>query len=426
METNPKPITTGPGHVGPVAPQERIEILDILRGWAIFGVLLVDIERLYRSRSTWTASDQSVYQFIELFASDKFWTLLAFLFGLGFSLQLIRAERRGSGFSAVYRRRLLALMLIGVAQFILLTWGGAFLIRYGGLGFVLLALRRLPSRTLLPAAIIFMLIPWAYLGGLGFIHARRLANPETRAEVLRADAEGSAPRIAIQREVREARDAGYNRRVAVQAKFFWQLYVFNLYQSLSGWFINPPLAYVSWCSQLGLFFVGLYAGRRRVLEDIPAHLPLIRRVLTWGLVLGLAVSAVRYLMPDFSILGVLGDPALAFAYGSSIVLLAQRRSCQRLFVPLAAAGRMALTNYLLMALLLGVLAPAFGFGVYDRIGPTLGPALAAATYAGLMWLSTWWLKHFRFGPAEWLWRTLAYGKLQPMRLQPSLAPAGLG
>jgi uncharacterized protein len=152
--------------------------------------------------------------------------------------------------------------------------------------------------------------------------------------------------------------------------------------------------------------------------------------------MGLSVSAGRYFVTDpsnrayatrhlISVLGVFGDPALAFAYGSSIVLLAQRRSWQKVFVPLAATGRMALTNYLLMALLVGVLAPAVGLGVYQRIGPTLGPGLAVATYAGLMCLSTWWLKHFRFGPAEWLWRTLAYGTLQPMRLRSGGVQAGV-
>ena len=107
---------------------------------------------------------------------------------------------------------------------------------------------------------------------------------------------------------------------------------------------------------------------------------------------------------------------------SAIVLLAQRRDWQKLFAPLAAAGRMSLTNYLLMALLLGVLAPAFEFGVYKRLGPALSSALAVAIYAALIFGSTWWARHFRFGPAEWLWRSLTYGKLQPMRLQPSLAP----
>ena len=186
---------------------------------------------------------------------------------------------------------------------------------------------------------------------------------------------------------------------------------------------------------MAFFLVGLYVGRRRILQDIRGHLPLIRRVLIWGLALGLAVNAVRYFItcatgncwPDplsqpyatrflVRMLRRLSDPALAFAYGSALVLLAQKRSWQKQFAPLAAAGRMALTNYLLQGVLLGLLVPTIGFGVYKQVSPSLGPALAVAIYAALMLLSVWWLRRFRFGPAEWLWRTLTYGKLQPMRL----------
>ena len=175
---------------GPVAPPERIAALDILRGWAVFGILLMDIEVLYRpDQKTWSGIDQGVYQFLALFGDSKFWTLLSFLFGLGFSLQLIRAEQHGLGLTRHYRRRLLALILIGSAQFVLLNWGGHFLIRYGAMGFLLFALRHLPSRALLPAALACMLIPIGYSEGLVLLRERRLASPATRAEVLRLDDE---------------------------------------------------------------------------------------------------------------------------------------------------------------------------------------------------------------------------------------------
>lgn len=437
--------STEPAHFGPVAQHARIETLDILRGWAVFGVLLMDIEALYRPRATWSGSDQGVYTFLAIFGESKFWTLLSFLFGLGFSLQLIRAEGLGRRFIAPYRRRLLALVLIALAQRLLLNWGGHFLIIYGVIGFLLLALRRLPSRSLLPAAVAFMFIPLVYSGGLDFIRERRLGNPETREQVLQADAERSAAAIAFRVEQRESANGGYPQVLAFRAKSIYRMYVANAYESVAGRFINPPLMHVSWLAQLGLFLVGMYVARRRILEDIPAHLPLIRRVLTWGLAFGLAAAAVRYVLtcatgecwPDrvnqpystyllISILRRFGDPALAFAYGSALVLLAQRRLWLKLFAPLAAAGRMALTNYLLMGLLMGVLAPTLGLGVYRRIGPTLASALAVAIYATLMLLSTCWLRHFRFGPAEWLWRTVTYGTFQPMRLQTSIAPARVG
>ncbi len=428
--------------LSPVSWKERIATLDILRGWAVFGILLMDIEVLYRPEETWSGIDQGVYQFLALFGDAKFWTLLSFLFGLGFSLQLIRAEQRGPGFIALYRRRLLALILIGAAQVVFLMWGGHFLIRYGAMGFLLLALRNLPVRALLPAALVCMLIPIAYSQGLMLMREHRLGNPTTRAEVLRADDERRAAQSALGVERRAAAQGGFDRRLAFQAKSFYRVYVANTYKSLASGLTDPPLGPVSWLEQLGLFLVGLYVGRRRILQDIQGHLRLLRRVLVWGLFLGFVVNAARYLLtcatgdcwPNPSdqpyptqllvvILRHISNLALAFAYGSAFVLLAQRRYWQKVFAPLAAAGRLALTNYLLMALLLGVLAPAFDFGVYKRLGPTLSSALAVAIYAALTFASTWWARHFRFGPAEWLWRSLSYGKRQPMRLQLSLVPA---
>ncbi len=409
--------TAAPTVLAPVVPRQRIQIIDILRGWAMFGVLLVDIGVLWRPGTTWSGTEQGVYRFFALFAEEKFWTLLIFLFGLGFSLQLTRAEGRGGGFIAAYARRLFALLLIGVFQTVFLLWDGPVLINYAATGFLLLALRRLPSRTLLPLAFTLMLVPWAYSAGVDYIHARRLANPQTRVEVLRADSAGNAGWVALGEEAKKTvGKPSYARRVALQARGFYLFYT-----SKRNW--------MRWVSPyyLGLFLVGLYAGRRGFLLDIPAHLPLVRRVLIWGLALGLVANAVRYFIPPFNLpyatshgvkrlVAVFGDPALAFAYASAIVLLAQRPVWQKRFAPLAAAGRMSLTNYLLMAVLLGILVPTFGFGVYKRIGPILSPLLVVAIYAALMWLSTWWLRRFRFGPVEWLWRSATYAKWQPMRI----------
>jgi uncharacterized protein len=408
--------TAAPTVLAPLVPRQRIQVIDVLRGWAMFGVLLVDIGALWQP-DLWTATEQGVYHFFELFAEEKFYTLLSFLFGLGFSLQLIRAEGRGPGFIAAYGRRLFVLLLIGVFQTVFLLWDGPILIEYAAMGFLLLLLRGLPSRTLLPLALILMLVPWAHTAGVDYIHARRLANPQTQPGVLRADSAASADWVALRQEAKKTvGEPSYARRVSLQARQFYLGHI----KHPSGFWWNGM--YV-----LGLFLVGLYVGRRGFLLDIPAHLPLVRRVLIWGLALGLVANAIRYFIPPFNLayatshgvkrlVAVFGDPALAFAYAAAIVLLAQRPVWQRRLAPLAAAGRMSLTNYLLMAVLLGILVPTFGFGVYKRIGPILSPFLAVAIYAALMWLSTWWLKRFRFGPVEWLWRSATYAKWQPMRI----------
>ena len=177
-----------------------------------------------------------------------------------------------------------------------------------------------------------------------------------------------------------------------------------------------------------LFLLGLYVGRRRVFENIPAHLPFIRRVMWWCLGLGalnLVVNAVFLSLwtdPLFTIsyiieiatnvLWYIGGAALGFFYATVLVLLAQRERWKQRLAPLAAVGRMALTNYLLHTLILLIIF--HNFGLYGKIGPAVGLAVAVPVYACLVVLSLWWLRRFRFGPAEWLWRTITYGKLQPM------------
>ena len=104
-------------------------------------------------------------------------------------------------------------------------------------------------------------------------------------------------------------------------------------------------------------------------------------------------------------------------YASAIVLLAQRETWKRRLAPLAAVGRMALTNYLLQTLICTSIFLGYGLGFYGTVGPAAGLVLTIVIYAFQVVFSVWWIGRFHFGPAEWLWRTLTYGKLQPMRLR---------
>jgi uncharacterized protein len=105
---------------------------------------------------------------------------------------------------------------------------------------------------------------------------------------------------------------------------------------------------------------------------------------------------------------------LAAFYASSLLLLLQRHSWQRRLASLGAVGRMALTNYLLQAAI--IIPVCVGFGLFDRVTPSLGLLLALAIWSAQVPASVWWLRRFRFGPAEWVWRSLTYGRPQPMRI----------
>jgi uncharacterized protein len=183
-----------------------------------------------------------------------------------------------------------------------------------------------------------------------------------------------------------------------------------------------------------MFLFGLYVGRRRVFHDLTGQLSCIRRMLWWGLALGLVGEAVYFLLPRLaSVLpawtGVFrltawwafGVPGLCFFYVAVLTLLFRNPAWRGWLAPLGAVGRTALSNYLLQSVICTTIFYSYGLGLYGKVGPALGLALTALIFALQIPLSMWWLRRFRFGPAEWLWRTLTYGKLQPMRAKQTAA-----
>ena len=409
----------------PARGEERIAELDILRGWAIFGMLIVNFW-VFQSfflpglplqlTQVWTGTaDQVALWLIDSFAAAKFWSLFCFLFGLGFAMQMKRAEARGVRFAFFYQRRLFALFLIGSVQFLL--GPGSILPDYAIVGFLLLPLRNRSSKLLLIVAIVCVMVPHIRdAGELRDIELRR-ADPQLAHELLQEEAQSEESRkVQRQHTVQVYREGTLIDVVVYNAdryagRFFSSDYLIGLLRG-----------------ELPLFLLGLYIGRRQVFENIPAHLPLIRRVMWWCLCLGslnLVVNAIFLSLwtdPSFTIsyisekatnvLWYIGAAALGFFYAAVLVLLAQREKWKQRLAPLAAIGRMALSNYLLHTLILLILF--HNFKLYGKIGPAVGLAVAALVYAFLVALSVWWMRRFRFGPAEWLWRTITYGKSQPM------------
>ena len=118
-----------------------------------------------------------------------------------------------------------------------------------------------------------------------------------------------------------------------------------------------------------------------------------------------------------SLMWFVGAPALGFFYACTIVLLAEREPWKKSMAPLAAVGRLTLSNYLFQSVIHAGLFFSYGFGLYGKVGPVGGLALAVVVFTIQVFLSMWWIWRFRFGPAEWLWRSLTYGQMQPMRVQ---------
>jgi uncharacterized protein len=180
------------------------------------------------------------------------------------------------------------------------------------------------------------------------------------------------------------------------------------------------------------FLAGLYAVKRGILNNLEGHLPLFRRILFLALVIGLPANVLLVISYELAseswawwfcalMVHSLAGPALMLAYVSAIVLLYQQEHWRRRFNFLAPVGRMALTNYLMQSLVCTTIFYSYGLGHYGQVGMGAGVSIATLVFLAQIPLSHWWLNRFQFGPVEWLWRSVTYRKLQPMRYSKEVA-----
>ncbi|WP_026370434.1 DUF418 domain-containing protein [Kallotenue papyrolyticum] len=397
----------------PIEEGERLAIVDMLRGLALFGILLVNMAafklptgmgRLPRAEQG--LLDRLVTQGITLLAEGKFYSLFAMLFGFGFAIHLLRAQQRGRPALGRFARRLLILLLIGLGH-ALLIWHGDILVSYALIGLLLLLFRNARLRTLLIWSALLLL--GAALLTAAIIGVTELARiiPGTAA-VLRATEAQLLAQAA--EEHRSYATGSYPAIVAYRAR--------QVLVGLSGLLFSAPTI-------LALFLLGLYVGKRGILHAPAAHTALLRRVQRWCLPLGLALSLAVVLLQtrigpvsavSLQLLNLaLAGPILALGYGATFVLLAHRPAWQHRLRLLAPAGRMALTNYLLQSLICTTIFYGYGLGMFGRVSASGGLLLTLVIYSGQVIFSHWWLQRFRFGPLEWLWRSLTYGRVQPLR-----------
>ncbi len=426
---SPTPAT----NARPIEEGERLVLLDTLRGFALCGVFMANVYlwfsgRMFLSRAQLEASfkdaswlDTAVNQAFGPLIGGRFITIFAFLFGLGFAVQLGRAESRGTSVVPVYARRLVVMLGLGLAHLFLL-FQGDIVSTYALLGFTLLLFHRRADRTLLlwAAALIFLgPAVWNLV-----LRLPQLLGPPGSAEAAKAAQEHS---LALRAQVLEAFSHGsWLDTVRSGAAY----YLGDLFRNLSTFL--PVI--------VGRFLLGLWAGRRRLFHDAPQHLRFFRQLLGWGLVLGLFASGMgllvgqlfsrKLLQPESLpwlpyVMGPmrhLGELGVASFYVSGITLLFQRDTWRRWLAVLAPVGRMGLTNYFLTSVMGVLLFYGYGWGLMGKLGPAAQLALALVLFALQIVFSHLWLARFRFGPAEWLTRSLTYGKAQPMRRASVNAP----
>lgn len=418
-----QPADTRAASAGPVAARERITVLDSLRGLALLGILTVNLGAFdgwyymtpEQKAALPAAGADGVVEFLHhTLITGKFYTLFSLLFGIGFAIQLSRLKARGGNFMGRYVRRLLILLGIGLAH--LYIWYGDILVLYALCGFFLLLFHQSSDRTLITwaAALILLPVPWyaamwlsdgQYDPSLPFYeYAARIITfhgiPGASADV------GMYAVMPLLKEggFREMFQVGFPAALMRFGDFVFEGRMFKVF---------------------GVFLIGLWAGRRiekgGLLDDIGG----LSRVLVAGLVLGLPANlALAVLMESGgtwpisglgfaqSVLYAVGVVPLGVAYAAGIALLWRRSLWARPLGMLAPMGRMALTNYLGQTLIGISVFYGVGFGLMGTMGPLHWTVLALAIFAAQLMLSTLWMRYFRFGPMEWLWRSLTYGEAQ--------------
>jgi len=406
-----------PELLAPVARQERIAAMDVLRGLAVLGIFLINMPLYvapsagffdWEKNALWSGTaDRLATLFIYIFAQGKFYTLFSFLFGLGFGVQMLRAaERHSPNFLATYRRRLFVLLAIGVLHFTLIWWGDVLHV-YALLGFLLILFRTRADKTLLIWVACLTFIPFVLaIGGTTY---ERLTDKVTAEE---------------KQKKRDERKKSADERIATDIKTKSSGRIVDILALRLRRDARQLGGEVAWSTELFTsFLLGLWVSRRRILQEPQLYRPLLAKLAFVALPLALVIAAADliygYLHPaepsplwrshlrltrEF-----IARPAMAFGYAAVLLLI----GIQNWMSPFAAVGRMALTNYLLHSLVFTTVANSYGFGLYGQIHPIHGLALCFAFYALQLPFSVWWLRNHAYGPAEWLWRGLTYGKRQP-------------
>lgn len=398
---------------------DRLVVIDTLRAIALLGVIIMNITAmvmLFKAGPVMAAAgpiDMGVGLFDLVFLQGKARSSFALLFGVGFGILMQRAQARGTGFGAFYMRRAFVLLLIGLFNLTFLFWGDI-LIVYALLGMVLMLFRGAGQRTLLTLGLALVTLPPVLIGTAEAVIGGPLANLAGLAPgEIEAALAGSLP--------------------AYTGGDYLAFMGANLRYYLTHNMADTSYVVMYDLGVLGLFMLGLWTARKGVFEDVERHRPLLRRIAAVALPLGLVISVVQATrllgVPAEGVLrGVvtaayIGLPIMAFGYLAILTLFISRggRGLSTLLAPM---GRMALTGYLASNGIGAFVWYAWGL---DRINDPAWLTMAKmnlfglAVFAGLCLFSALWLAVFRFGPAEWVWRSLTYGRLQPLRRRAATA-----
>lgn len=444
----PEPRALGDAAPGPVSQADRINSIDILRGFALLGILVINV---YFFALPFMSVDNPLlgggraalhvftWQFTHIFFSLKFMSLFSLLFGAGVILFTGRLEAAGKKSGRLYYRRIFWLLLIGLvhAYFI---WVGDILVSYALVGLLVYPLRKLRGRPLIIAGMLVMLVwfPLSYGGGkfLGY-----LQNQATEAqEAQRAGEALSSEQVMwldIWSQISEGMypsEETLNREIEAYRGAYSDALSYRIPQAISMQ-IGGLLFFVGW-RVLGMMLLGMGLYKLGVLSALrPRRFYLLCMIVGYGIglpVVGYGSNQLIahsfdaiYIATGGGYFNYVGSILVMFGHLGLVMFAYQSGWVQGLMKRLAAVGRTALSNYLLQSVVFTLLFYGYGLELYAKIDRFYLMGFVIVMWVAQLYVSPWWLSHFRFGPVEWLWRSLTYKRKQPMRARPQVdaAPA---
>ncbi len=408
------PVAPMASNAAPVAETERITAMDCLRGFAVLGILVMNIQDFAMPGAAYfnplalgppTTEDWAAWLLTHVFADHKFITLFSMLFGAGILLFTARAEKRGERVARLHYRRMFWLLLFGAAHAYLL-WSGDILFSYAVCGMAVYPLRKCAPRTLLVVGVLLFSVSTglALFFNWSMPHWPAAKVNSIEEEFWRPSPEKIAEEIHIYR-------SGWLAQMPDRAET--SLFLETQYLLMNTFWYCSGLMLMG----MALFKAGVITGARSrafylrmLLLGAPIGLALILYGAYRDALVGWNFRYSFFAGPEFN---AWGSVALALAYVAAVMLACQAGRPAWLLCRLQAAGRMAFSNYIAQTLICTLIFYGDGLGLFGSITRAGQLLMAIGIWILQLWYSPLWLRRFRFGPLEWLWRSLTYGVRQP-------------
>jgi uncharacterized protein len=404
--------------VGPVVETQRIVVLDVLRGFAILGILIINIqsfsmvEGAYLNPSLFgdfTGINYAVWLISHIAAEQKFISIFSMLFGAGVLLMADRMEAAGRRPGRFHYRRMLILLGIGLLHAYLL-WYGDILVYYALIGMLVFLFRRLSPRPLVIIGICGYLAVGVMMlmTGLMIYVLARVLPPEAADQMLAAL--GTEQSIA---EEVQAYRGGWLEQMSFRVPTAIMMHTWGMF------FFGLGGAGGLMLIGMALYKLGVLTGQRSS--------QFYRRVAVWGTLLPIPVILLGVWLAQRSdwrmeAMGLFGKelnhvvaPIMSLGYIAAVILATRAAAFSRAVALLIPVGRMALTNYLLQTIICTTIFYGHGLGLFGRVQRIGQLGIVIAVWILLIIFSNVWMAHFRYGPFEWLWRWLTYGARPPLR-----------